>query len=331
MLTALVGNKVVRAGLNLKDKDCVFMCRDPNCPSPAMTLVAGGRGIRTPHFRHRSNLGCKCGAGETEWHLRWKSHFERVEVDMGVDPETGEHNRADALTGENIAVEFQHSPITLKEQCDRERFYASTGGLIWVVDASSKRPVARLERAVKDMEIVPCNQPAFTRCHFSLFPDEAFPKCWTDRPVGVIFDYGEEITIGPDSGSLVYLMPGRFNGKAICRFLRRDEGLDLLLHSPNVFMKSATIANGIEKISQKAPEETAKRKEIGATTVAFTPTTVTLTPTNKPNVFRDQSGCYWERTAEGEFYPIVLQMPQKLPCQKSFIPCKKNTRRRFRM
>lgn len=321
MLTALVGNKVVRAGLDLKGKDCVFMCRDPNCPSPEMTLVAGERGIRTPHFRHRSNLGCKCGAGETEWHLRWKSHFERVEVDMGVDPETGEHNRADALTGASIAVEFQHSPIQLKEQCDRERFYTSTGGLIWVVDASNKRSVARLERAVKDGGIVASDQSAFQHCYLSMNPEKTFPECWTDRPVGVIFDYGDERTIGQYSGSLVYLMPRRFEEKAMCRVLRRDEGVDLLLHSPEAFMNSAP---GVKKAPQPVPEENLTQSQNAAKKLFFR-------DTDTPNLFIDQEGCYWVLAVNGHFYPIGHQKPQELPYQKGYSPYKKHIRRRFRM
>lgn len=96
MRTASANGEIVRASAELKDKRLSFRCKDSNCEHPELELVIG-RGIRIPHFRHRRKGNCGCSDGETDWHLSWKSQFENIEVDMGIDPVTGEHNRADAV------------------------------------------------------------------------------------------------------------------------------------------------------------------------------------------------------------------------------------------
>ena len=200
MLTARLGSEVIRAGVNLKGKDFVYRCRDLHCECPEMELVIG-RGLRVPHFRHKRKGNCSCSEGETDWHREWKSHFEQIERDMGVDPVTGEHNRADAVVGNGFVIEFQHSPIQLKEQQDRERFYGGKGGMVWVVDAKKKRLLKRLEDAKNHHTFSHINEQPFTGKYFEAWIfSEIFPKGWLDRPVGVIFDYGE-------ANDLIFLLP----------------------------------------------------------------------------------------------------------------------------
>ena len=309
MLTAIMGGEILRAGVNLKGKDFVYRCRDSHCPSPEMILVAGERGIRVPHFRHRANKGCKCGAGETEWHLEWKSHFDRVEVDMGVDPVTGGHNRADAVTGESLVVEFQHSPISLKEQRDRERFYTSKGGLVWVVDASGKRALSRLDRAFGTGMLSRLNNPDFPMCHKTTAPAETFPDGWADRPVGVIFDYGE----GRD---LVFLMPGRHNAKAVCRLLGKVECIRLLQETPSYFMsKAGTLEDEHSNQGQEGQGEDAPGNGRGLQTNRVE---LKLRVTERPNVYIAQDGCYWVKASNGQLYPVGRKMPSVTPYQSGY-------------
>lgn len=253
MLTARLEDKVVRASKELKGKDLAFLCRDPNCKSPEMLLVAGERERRIPHFRHKSNCGCKFAHGETEWHLEWKSHFERVEVDIGIDPITNEHNYADAVVkesnGRDVVLEFQHSPISLKEQEDRERFYQSKGGLVWIVDANKTNALKALDRAIAAKRFVQGGVPQFGNDWFTVEnPEEVFSKDWVSRPVGVVFDYG------PEKG-LVLLMAGRVGNKAVCSNMLPKQMVVEILR-----LNIGLIAHGVqEHLSVIAQKEALKR------------------------------------------------------------------------
>jgi len=234
MLTARMGGEILRAGANLKDKEFVYRCRDESCDHPELELVVG-RGLRVPHFRHKRRGRCGCPDGETDWHLEWKSHFDRIEENMGVDPVTGENNRADAVVGKDFVIEFQHSHISEEEQSNRERFYGSKGGMVWVVDASGTRNVQRLERAIrqKEMEQSYLKEP-FKDGNYVivLFPYEALPKLWAYRDIGVILDYGKD-------RDLLYVLPGhhRENNEfdVLCRWFKRDEVIERLKSYPVYF------------------------------------------------------------------------------------------------
>lgn len=254
MLTARLGTEIIRAGANLKDKDFVYRCRDKDCPHPECELVVG-RGLRIPHFRHKVKSSCGCQEGETEWHLEWKSHFDRVEEDMGVDPITGEKNRADAVVDENFVLEFQHSPIKEEEQSNRERFYKSKGGMLWIVDANKKRMLARLDRACRDREIIRCQIPALWNCGVVHFPEEVFGPIWSERSVGVVFDYG------PDH-DLIFLYPGRapeqYRQAAIIKPFKREELIRSLKESSSPFAK--TVQERIDEFNQEQAEEKARQQ-----------------------------------------------------------------------
>lgn len=300
MLEAKDGEKRVRADISLKHNGVVYKCLDPECQHPEVILVAGARGLRIPHFRHKVKSACSCSDGETEWHLEWKSHFERVEIDMGIDDVTGEHNRADAVTGENITIEFQHSPIELKEQENRERFYTSIGGLIWVVDARGKRACARLRKAINEGEIVERSNPVFQRSLVCYFPDEVFPKMWNNRTVGVIFDYGA------DDG-LIFLMPGRHNNTAICRKFTKEECVEKLLHSPEEFLK------GVSDYVHQLPY----------TLTALDPhgNPFNVVKAREPNIYKDQRGFEWQYELDGSLHLLnnkLVNLPMPIRVYRRF-------------
>ena len=254
MLTALANGEIVRAGTELKDRCLSFRCRDGNCEHPELQLVIG-RGIRIPHFRHRRKGNCGCSDGETEWHLSWKSQFENVEVDMGVDPVTGEHNRADAVVGEGFVIEFQHSHIDEKEQSDRERFYTSKGDMVWIVDAGGQRDRARLVKARMANRFIPYPVPPFNRDGYLRLveDDKILPKLWIRRNVGVVFDYGTDM-------DLLYVLPQRGRNQeayALCRWFRRDDLVRMLKDNQDAFRFSES------ELRSRHEEEvlSAKRKE----------------------------------------------------------------------
>ena len=235
MLTARLGSEIIRAGSNLKGKDFVYRCLDEHCDNPEMELVLG-RGLRIPHFRHKRRGQCSCSDGETDWHHEWKSHFDRIERDMGIDSVTGEHNRADAVVGGDFVIEFQHSPISDEEQKHRERFYSGIGGMVWIVDANKKRLLKRLDEALQTCGFTPIKEQPFNGMYFKVyFPNEVFPKEWLARSVGVIFDYGQD-------RDLIYLLPWRASKSSatVCKFFKRSVLIDALKTKPEQFLQSAT-------------------------------------------------------------------------------------------
>lgn len=218
MLTALAKDEIVRAGVELKDKGLSFRCKDSNCEHPELELVIG-RCIRIPHFRHKRKGNCGCSDGETDWHLSWKSQFENIEVDMGIDPVTGERNRADAVVGKDFVIEFQHSHIDENEQSNRERFYGSKGGMVWIVDASGTQNRARLDRANMNNHFILYPMPPFDKGGYRrlVSEDKVLPKLWIRRNVGIVFDYGTD-------KDLLYVLPqrGRNSEYALCQWFKRD-------------------------------------------------------------------------------------------------------------
>lgn len=265
MLTAKVGSYEIMANRVLKDKSFVYRCKDPNCPSPEMILVAGERERRIPHFRHKSNCGCKFGGRETEWHLEWKSHFDRIEVDIGIDPVTNEHNFADAVVnnpmGGNVVIEFQHSAIALKEQEDRERFYMGTGGMVWVCDASGKRNRDRFDKGIKFKAFDLKDNTVLGKDAFYLpAPDAYLPVDWIKRNVGVFFDFGPE-------RDMLFIMSGRMpTGEAVCMRLTKEEVVRRLNENPSLFTYSVpqvvAIIGAKRRMQQQMLQKTQPRQVI---------------------------------------------------------------------
>ena len=223
-----------------------------------MELVLG-RGLRIPYFRHKRRGQCTCSDGETEWHREWKSHFERIECDMGIDPVTGERNRADAVVGHNFVIEFQHSHISDEEQKSRERFYSGKGAMVWIVDAKKKRLLKRLDEANQTCGFASIKEQPFNGMYFKVHsPYEVFPKEWLVRPVGVIFDYG------PERG-LIYLLPMCGSSQAVCRLYERVDLIKALKTEPTQFMQSAEQMEENyrlqEKLKRKAEAEVRRKAE----------------------------------------------------------------------
>ena len=288
MLTAKVGSCEVRASKALKCKDFVFRCRDPHCPSPEMIVVAGERGHRIPHFRHKSNCGCRFAAGEeTEWHFEWKSHFDRIEVDMGIDSVTNEHNYADAVvrdrSGKDVVIEFQHSAISLKEQEDRERFYTSTGGMVWVHDARGKRDCDRFDKGIKFKAFDLKGNTLFGKNAFYLpAPDAYLPVDWIRRNVGVFLDFGPE-------RDMLYIMSGRMeNGDAVCMRFTKEEVIKILRENSSLFTYSVSVAiemmNMVKRLRQTQQPQQAQPQQVSRTVGRRFYTTV------QAGVFQDQFG-----------------------------------------
>jgi hypothetical protein len=91
-----------------------------------------------PHWRHLAGECDPWSEPEGEWHLWWKSQFEREECEITlIDPLTQEHHRADVLVtngDQTTILELQHSSISEEERRAREAFYSNGRRMFWLLD-----------------------------------------------------------------------------------------------------------------------------------------------------------------------------------------------------
>lgn len=124
MKFAIVNNLRTLAKPKLVGK-CIC-CREP------VRAYCGN--IRVHHWKHVSTQQCDPWyENETEWHRKWKDHFniDQQEVVM-FDKQTGEKHIADIyIESRDLVLEFQHSPIEIKEIKSRQNFYKR---MIWILD-----------------------------------------------------------------------------------------------------------------------------------------------------------------------------------------------------
>lgn len=103
------------------------------CIGCGKNVIAKCGAIKIHHWAH--GVAAKCDSwweNETIWHREWKEQFptDAREVNF-FDGELQEFHRADIYTVSGVTIEFQNSPISIKELQARERFYPQ---LIWVVN-----------------------------------------------------------------------------------------------------------------------------------------------------------------------------------------------------
>jgi len=104
------------------------------CPSCSQEVAAKCGKKVVWHWAHRSLKDCDSWSeGETLWHAAWKSRFPKRQTEVNVIY-GGKKHRADAVSGCETVLEFQHSSISCDEIAERERFY---GNMIWIVDCTA--------------------------------------------------------------------------------------------------------------------------------------------------------------------------------------------------
>lgn len=87
---------------------------------------------RVWHWAHKGRYHCdKWWESETKWHRDWKVPFPTDWQEIGARSESGELHFADIKTPNGLVIEFQHSPIDIRERESREVFY---GKMIWVLN-----------------------------------------------------------------------------------------------------------------------------------------------------------------------------------------------------
>lgn len=102
------------------------------CPCCGGDVLAKCGSIKVWHWAHVSGSDCDpWSEGETEWHLSWKAEVVPEAQEVTMKP-----HRADIVGNRGVVVELQHSPISVEEIAERERFYRR---MMWVFDASGFR------------------------------------------------------------------------------------------------------------------------------------------------------------------------------------------------
>ncbi len=105
------------------------------CPLCESELVAKCGDINVHHWAHKRQHSCDhWWEIETEWHRKWKNRFPKdwQEV-IKLDEFTGEKHIADIFNAQlDLVIEFQNSPIDIREIQSREGFFKR---MIWVVNA----------------------------------------------------------------------------------------------------------------------------------------------------------------------------------------------------
>ncbi len=103
------------------------------CSYCESSVIAKCGSINRWHWAHKSLNDCDIwGEGETDWHLEWKSQFDKNQVEVNIEKCNSLH-RADVILNDGTILELQHSFITPETILERESFY---GSMIWVFDLS---------------------------------------------------------------------------------------------------------------------------------------------------------------------------------------------------
>lgn len=104
------------------------------CPLCGGAVIAKCGDIVIWHWAHKAGADCDpWSEHETQWHIDWKSLFDKVEVTI---EKGGVRRRADIVTPGGLVVELQHSNIAPEEIRAREDFYRD---MIWLFDATESR------------------------------------------------------------------------------------------------------------------------------------------------------------------------------------------------
>ncbi|CUH50766.1 competence protein CoiA [Shimia marina] len=158
------------------------------CPHCGSVVIAKCGSIKVGHWAHKSRRNCdSLWEPETPWHRSWKDVFPIEWQEHGRRDPIGELHIADVLTPQELALEFQHSPIKRDEVEVRTNFH---GNICWIVDG------LRLENSLKQFShaldvgyrIRSRGAPIFQRYH----SDSLLLKKWSGLNAPIVFDFGGE-------------------------------------------------------------------------------------------------------------------------------------------
>lgn len=114
------------------------------CPTCGASLYVRDGSQNAKHFAHEAGECTDTWHYDmSEWHIRMQNYFPIESREVVVRSGNRAH-RADVLVDKTV-IEFQHSPISVDEYMDRNRFFHSLGYRVaWVFDVSQQYDVEDL-------------------------------------------------------------------------------------------------------------------------------------------------------------------------------------------
>ncbi|UGU15425.1 hypothetical protein LS482_17295 [Sinomicrobium kalidii] len=128
------------------------------CPVYKTEVVGKIYSIRINHWAHLVKGESDCDSWYepiTEWHLNWQNLFPEETREVTITENNISH-RADILLNNELVIEFQNSPIKIREVERREAFYNKNDRkLIWVLngDSLSESTTIEKEEAISDISV----------------------------------------------------------------------------------------------------------------------------------------------------------------------------------
>jgi len=115
------------------------------CPICGTSLIQKRGEVRHPHFAHKTGRVCSetWKVDMSEWHFDWQMRFPKSTQEIVIE-HNGQKHRADVLIG-NTIIEFQNSPISMKDFDERNLFYTSAGYQVaWLFNLMDKVESGRI-------------------------------------------------------------------------------------------------------------------------------------------------------------------------------------------
>ena len=266
MKYAILNNERIEPQKGIKDVTCPI-CGGIVIPKCGEQMIH--------HWAHKTTLNCDSWwESETEWHRKWKNNFlkECQEIIM-YDVKTGEKHIADVKTRTGIIIEFQHSPMNIKEQYSREQFYKN---MIWIVDA--RQYYDKFKQNIKFLNHSKCGKNYFyIKIDSFETQNNCFPKRWLESSVSVIFDFGinDDVENNDYKGQKKWLwcvFPEKFNknlgyfvGETICGMCLKKETFLNRISKTDSFYPNIVISE-LEQLKieqeEKRQEEWRKQEEL---------------------------------------------------------------------
>ena len=244
--------------------------KDAICPICGEIVVPKCGQIKIHHWAHQSTINCDpWWESETEWHRKWKDNFSKEcqEVIMH-DKKTGEKHVADIKTQSGIVIEFQHSPMNIKEQSSREQFYKN---MVWVVDA--RKYYDKFKQNINLLEHCKSNKNYFY-IKIDSFESQknCFPQRWLESSVPVIFDFGingdvENIDYNKQKKWLWCIFPEKFTknlgywfDETICgMYLKKETFINRVLNYDSFYQN--IVIPELEELKKKIEQKIKNGKE----------------------------------------------------------------------
>ncbi|MFG1492682.1 competence protein CoiA family protein [Halobacteriovorax sp. ZH4_bin.1] len=174
------------------------------------------------HWAHKGRRTCDhYWENETDWHRAWKNLFPKEQQEVVHTDDKGEKHFADVKLDNGFVLEFQNSPIPIKELKSRNDFYKD---IAWIVNGLSKR-----ESDYKELCRLMKNGNRINQIPLAYMIDTHSSKLvreWAGTGKSVFFDFSvEDIKLGK---SLWLLIPIECYEKSILIEVHLNDLLPLI-------------------------------------------------------------------------------------------------------